>query len=131
MKIIIRNVGGAFLGLLVLLGPASALAVDTSDCRQVGGDSGLGQSEVQRLCRGASTPGPIECFQRVRTTIALGTDDAIQLCRCARSTGPADCVIEMIKSAHAGERDALLSCESPGRRTSDELHCRGLTPPLG
>ena len=118
---------------MILMGLSSTLswAQDASSCRQTGTDSGLQQSDIRRLCRGAHGTGPVQCFLRARDSAGLQSEDSIQLCQCAQTTQPADCVQASLHRLHVGLEDSLLSCEDQSPRNLAVRECLGMNQPFG
>ena len=82
---------------MTLLGMGSALAEEPGQgalaCYQRAEDEvSLTTEQALRLCQGATSPAPAECYAEARApTTFLSSEQAIALCRCSRSTEPVSC----------------------------------------
>ncbi|MGE0869558.1 MAG: hypothetical protein AB7P03_13415 [Kofleriaceae bacterium] len=64
-------------------------------CQQAAEDAGLSDAEAIRLCLGASSDAPAQCFAQATDEADLSSFNAVRLCRMARSTTPALCALRL------------------------------------
>lgn len=95
-----RSTGRVEVGLVIaglLLGAGSARAQETGQgalaCYQrAEREVSLSSEQALRLCRGATSVAPAECYIASRAPATfLDTEDAIELCRCTTSSEPVAC----------------------------------------
>lgn len=126
------EVGLVMAGLL--LGAASARAQETGqgalDCYQrAEREVSLSSDQALRLCRGAISAAPAECYivSRAPATF-LSTEDAIALCRCTLSTEPVGCYVHADRETFLDTLQILQLC-SPSLTYDLSADCRPYSLP--
>jgi hypothetical protein len=122
--------GGARLAVVgVLLGAGSSLAREPAQgalaCYQrAEREVSLSSEQALRLCRGATSTAPADCYAASRAPATLlSAEDAIDLCRCTTSTEPVSCYQRADDETFLGTREILLLC-SPSLAGDLLLDCR-------
>jgi hypothetical protein len=71
----------------------------------------LSSEQALRLCRGATSVAPAECYIASRAPATLlSTEEAIDLCRCTMSSAPVACYQRADRETFLDTRDILLLC---------------------
>ena len=132
-----RSTGRVEVGLVMaglLLGAASARAQETGQgalaCYQrAEREVSLSSDQALRLCRGAISAAPAECYivSRAPATF-LSTEDAIELCRCTVSTEPVGCYVRADRETFLDTVQILQLC-SPSLAYDLSPDCRSYAVP--
>jgi hypothetical protein len=119
----------------LLLGAASASAQGPGQgalaCYQwAEREVSLSSEQALRLCRGAVSPAPAECYIASRAPATfLDTEDAIELCRCTTSSEPVACYARADRETFLDTPQILQLC-SPGQTYDLGPDCRPNVLPL-
>ena len=103
-------IAGVFLGLGSTV--AREAGQGALDCYQrAEREVSLSSEQALRLCRGATSVAPAECYIASRAPATLlSTEDAIDLCRCAMSSEPVACYQRAEDETFLDTREILLLC---------------------
>lgn len=131
-----RSTGRIEVGLVMaglLLGAAGARAQERSQgalaCYQrAEREVSLSSEQALRLCQGAVSPAPAECYIASRApSTFLDAEDAIELCRCAASTAPVSCYERADRDTFLDTPQILQLC-SPSLSYDLSPDCRPTVP---
>ena len=131
-----RSMGRVEVGLVMaglLLGAAGARAQERSQgalaCyQQAEREVSLSSEQALRLCQGAVSAAPAECYIASRAPATfLDTEAAIELCRCTTSTGPVSCYVRADRETFLDTQQILQLC-SPSQAYDLSLDCLPTVP---
>jgi hypothetical protein len=79
---------------------------------------------VHKLCEGADTTAPVECYEAAQDRTALLEAQSIELCICARSLQPVACAEQAVAETDLTDPEIVQICSA---RALDDVVGPGCT----